>query len=150
MGIPLELLSMLGSALFSGLMSLWSMKIKGRLAEHKALMAKATRQAKNTDAARNYKGNFHFQFTRRIIALSCIFAIIVLPKVMGLLAPIYGWDVDITYGWTHVETGFWWWSDDVTKLTWETAKGMVITPLDTHIVSSIIGLYFGASVVRNA
>ena len=30
-------------------------------------------------------------------------------------------------------------------LTWHVAKGFVITPLDTHLVSAIIGLYFGGS-----
>jgi len=29
-------------------------------------------------------------------------------------------------------------------------KGLVITPLDTHLVSAITGLYFGASMVKNA
>jgi len=26
--------------------------------------------------------------------------------------------------------------------------GMVITPLDTHLVSAIVGLYFGGSLVK--
>jgi hypothetical protein len=28
------------------------------------------------------------------------------------------------------------------------AKGFVITPLDTHIVSAIVGLYFGAGFTK--
>jgi hypothetical protein len=31
---------------------------------------------------------------------------------------------------------------------WKPLEGLVITPLDTHVVSSIIGLYFGGSLVR--
>jgi hypothetical protein len=33
---------------------------------------------------------------------------------------------------------------------WKQLKGLVITPLDTHLVSAIVGLYFGASIVKNA
>ena len=150
MGIPLELLSMLGSTILGGVMTIWSMKLKSKVQEHSMLIDRATTQAGITRRARNYKGNKDYQFTRRTIALSCIFAILILPKIMGFLAPIFGWDVAITYGWTHVTSGFWFWSEDVTKITWETVQGgVVITPLDTHTVSSIIGLYFGNSIVKN-
>ena len=31
---------------------------------------------------------------------------------------------------------------------WQAARGFVITPLDTHIVSAIVGLYFGAGFTK--
>jgi hypothetical protein len=35
-------------------------------------------------------------------------------------------------------------------IKWQSLKGLVITPLDTHLLSAIVGLYFGASMVKNA
>ena len=33
-------------------------------------------------------------------------------------------------------------------IKWKYAQGFVITPLDTHIVSAIVGLYFGAGFTK--
>jgi hypothetical protein len=33
-------------------------------------------------------------------------------------------------------------------ISWKAARGFVITPLDTHIVSAIVGLYFGAGFTK--
>ena len=51
----------------------------------------------------------------------------------------------------YVETvsqGFWIFGSDMDMTQWKPLSGLVITPLDTHVVSSIIGLYFGGSLVR--
>ena len=149
MGIPLELLSMLGSALFSGLMTIWGMKLKHAAQTQKALIDRATLQGDLFTQAREYKGSSEFHFTRRTIAILSVLAILILPKILGFIAPIFEWDIAITYGWTQVESGFWFWSDDETVVKWKAVEGLVITPLDTHVVSSIIGMYFGNSVVRN-
>ena len=34
------------------------------------------------------------------------------------------------------------------SIMWVSARGFVITPLDTHIVSAIVGLYFGAGFTK--
>ena len=149
MAIPLELLSLGGSAVLSGIMTIWGMKVKAQQQQQDALIQSSTTAAKIKASAREFKGTKSFQFTRRFIALSAVLSILVLPKVVSMIGPFFGVDVPITYGWTHVESGFWFWSDDITKLTWETATGIVITPLDTHVVSSIIGMYFGSSMVKN-
>lgn len=143
MSLPLELLSMGASAILSGVMTLWAMSIKAKAQQHQALIASATLQSKIRSRARNYKGSKSYEFTRRIIALSVVGAIIILPKVLPLLG------IDVTVGWTEVVTGFWFWSDDVTQLKWQTITGLAVTPWDNHLVAAIIGFYFGNSVVKN-
>lgn len=150
MPLSMELITMLGSALFSGLMTMWSMKLKAKAQEQKALIERATLENDIFTRAREYKGNKGFQFTRRTIALLCIFSIIVLPLVMAGIAPIFGWDITVNYGYTAIESGFWFWSDDETVVKWVAVSGLTITPMHSQIVSSIIGMYFGNSVVKNA
>ena len=143
MSIPLELLSMGASAVLSGVMTLWSQSLKAKQQQHTALIERATLQDEIFTKAREFTGTKSFQFTRRTIALSTVAAIVILPKVLALLG------VDVTVGWTEVTSGFWFWSDDETKVVWRTATGIILTPWDTHLVSSIIGFYFGSSVVNN-
>ena len=75
----------------------------------------------------------------------CVLAIIVLPK----LAPFIDPNMPVYVGYVEtVQQGFWLFSSDVDMTQWKPLNGLVITPLDTHVVSSIIGLYFGCSLVR--
>ena len=144
MSIPLELVSMGASALLSGVLTIWAQSIKAKAEANKALIKRVTLQDEIFSRAREFKGSKPFQFTRRLIALSCVGAIVILPKIL----PLFG--IDVTVGYTEVESGFWFWSDDETKVVWHTVRGLAITPLDTHTVSSIIGMYFGTSMVKNA
>jgi hypothetical protein len=52
-------------------------------------------------------------------------------------------------GYTEVHGGLfnWLFGGDGT-VQWQSATGFVITPLDTHIVSAIVGLYFGAGFTK--
>ena len=44
--------------------------------------------------------------------------------------------------------GWWIFASSTDMTQWKAMTGLIITPLDTHVVSSIIGLYFGGSLVR--
>ena len=144
MDLPLELLTMIGSSLISGVLTIWSQSIKAKQAAHAMLMNRGKLQAQIYEKAREYTGSKGFQFTRRTIAISCVFAIVILPKLL----PIFGYPV--TVGWTEVQSGFWFWSDDETKVVWRTVHGLALTPWDTHLVASIVGFYFGNSITRNS
>ena len=144
LGIPFELVTMLGSGLMGGLMSLWSASIKAKQAQHTMAIEALKATAGAVDQARRYNGG-GFQFTRRIIALSAVFAVIVWPKLVPVLWP----DMIVTVGYTVWNPGFLFFEGS-NSVVWQEAKGLVLTPLDTHLMSAIIGLYFGASVVRNA
>ena len=140
---PFEIITMLGSTLISSLLSLWSQRIKAKQDEQKMLLQRADFQLKAVDAARNVD-NVGFQWTRRIIALSSIFAIIILPKLVAVYYP----DVDVTVGYTVFNPGFLFFTDGREVFEWITFKGLVITQLDTNLVSAIIGMYFGGSLVK--
>ena len=144
MSIPLELLTMGASALSTGLLTIWAQSMKAKAQQQQALIERVSLQDEIFTKAREFKGTKEFQFTKRLIALSCVGAIIILPKIL----PLFG--IDVTVGWTEIESGFWFWSDDTTEVKWKTMSGLVLTPLDTHVVSSIIGMYFGNSIARNA
>jgi hypothetical protein len=89
----------------------------------------------------------HFAWTRRIIALSAVFAIIVLPKVVPLIYPDTPWLV--TVGYSELQGGFsnWLFGPDKAMM-WKSFNGFVITPLDTNLVAAITGLYFGAGFTK--
>ena len=140
---PFEIITMLGSTLISSLLSLWSQRMKAKQDEQKMLLQRAEMRMEAVDAARNVE-NVGFQWTRRIIALSSIFAIIILPKLVAVYYP----DVDVTVGYTVFNPGFLFFTEGREVFEWITFKGLVITQLDTNLVSGIIGMYFGGSLVK--
>lgn len=143
MMFPFEIITMLGSTLISSMLSLWSQRLKAKQDEQKMLITRGEFQLKAVDAARNVE-NVGFQWTRRIIALSSIFAIVILPKLVAVYYP----DVDVTVGYTLFQPGFLFFTDGREVFEWITFQGLVITQLDTNLVSAIIGMYFGGSLVK--
>ena len=143
-GIPLELITMLGSGLMGGVMTLWSQSMKAKQDAFRRAIDGLSAQSEATDLARRYE-NKGFQVTRRIIALSAVGAVIVWPKVV----PVFWPDIAVTVGYTSWSPGFLFFEGSESTV-WQEVKGLVLTPLDTHLVSAIVGLYFGASIVKNA
>ena len=145
MGIPFELITMLGSGLLSGVMTLFSQGQKAKQDAFNRAIEGLSAQSRATDMARRYE-NKGFQITRRIIALSAVGAIIVWPKVIAVFWP----EIPVTIGYTEWNPGFLFFTEGKELVKWQALKGLVITPLDTHLLSAIVGLYFGASMVKNA
>lgn len=143
-GLPLELITMLGSGLLSGVMTLWGQSQKAKQDAFQRAIDGLAAQSEATDLARRYE-NKGFQVTRRIIALSAVFAVIVWPKVVAVFWP----EVPVVVGYTEWNPGFLFFEGSE-ETTWQAVKGLVLTPLDTHLLSAIVGLYFGASMVKNA
>lgn len=145
-GLPLELITMLASTILGGVMSIWGQSIKARQAQNEMLMQRAEfSRAAVADARDAGKTDKHFAWTRRLIALSAVFAIIVLPKLVAVWYP----EVPVYVGYTEATGGFLnWLFGPAESIKWQYAQGFVITPLDTHIVSAIVGLYFGAGFTK--
>lgn len=141
--MPLEIITLLGSTMIAGLLKLWSMSAKAKAEQQKALIERVTVRNKAVSEARKVESK-PLVFTRRIIALSAIFAVIVFPLTV---APFFG--LEVTHGWTEWQSGFLFFTDGKDVLEWKTATGLVITPLHTHLVSAISGMYFGSSMVEN-
>ena len=141
-GLPVEMITMLGSSVLGGVMSIWGQSIKAKQDEQKMLLARANNQMKHINDARTYE-NKGFQWTRRIIALSAVASIIVWPKV----APVF-FDTTVILTWTEFTRGFFFLIESKELVMDKSFNGLIITPLDTHLMSAIIGLYFGGSLVK--
>lgn len=138
-GLPLELITMLFSTVLGGVMSMIGQNAKNKAEQQRILLGGVT-EARNAG-----KTDKHFAWTRRLIALSAVFSIIVLPKLVAVWYP----DVSVIVGYTEMNGGLWNWLFGPAESTmWVSARGFVITPLDTHIVSAIVGLYFGAGFTK--
>ena len=84
-GLPIELLTMLFSTVLGGVMSIWGQSIKAKQAQNEMLLQRGEFNAKQVNKAREHgKNDKHFAWTRRLIALSAVFAIIVLPKLVAV------------------------------------------------------------------
>lgn len=145
MGFPFEIITMLGSTLLSSLLSIWSQSRKAKAEEQKLLITRGEFEIKARQQSLSHglkdKG---FAWTRRIIALTAIFAIVLLPKLVAVFYP----DVDVTVGYTNWRPGFMFFREGREVFEWITFQGLVITQLDTNLVSAIIGMYFGGSLVK--
>jgi len=142
MGFPFELITMLGSTLLSGVMSMISQNLKAKQAQQKMLLARGEFQVEAFKAAREYS-NEGFQWTRRIIAVLAVLSIVVLPKVAVIFFP----DLAVTVGYTEFKPGFLF-IPEKEAMKWVEFTGLVITPLDTNLVAAIVGMYFGGSLVK--
>ena len=141
-GLPVEMITMLGSSVLGGFMTIWGQSIKAKQDEQKMLLARSNNQMKHISEARTYE-NKGFQFTRRIIALTAVFFIIVWPKIV----PVF-FDVSVFLTWTEFSRGFLFLIEQKEMLVDRQYAGVVITPMDTHLMASIIGLCFGGSLVK--
>ena len=99
-GLPVEMVTMLGSSILGGVMSIWSQSIKAKQEEQKMLLERANFQMKSVEGARAYE-NKGFQWTRRIIALTAVFFVIAWPKIVPVLL-----DIPVILTWTEFKPGF--------------------------------------------
>ena len=115
---------MLGSTVLGGVMSVWAESRKAKQEQQKLLITRGEFEMKAIKAARNVKDK-GFQWTRRIIALSSVFAIVILPKLVAVYYP----DVDVTVGYTNFQPGFLFLTEGREIFEWITFQGLVITQL---------------------
>ena len=106
------------------------------------LIARAGVQIKSFKDAREYE-NTGFAWTRRIIALTAVFAIVLLPKLIA----VFYHEIAISIGYTQWKPG-WFFLPEKEVMKWIELEGLVITPLDTNLVGAIVGMYFGGSLVK--
>ncbi len=145
MGFPFEIITMLDSTILGGVMSIWAESRKAKAENEKLLITRGEFDMKarkqSIEAGQKDKG---FAWTRRIIALSSVFAIVVFPKLVAVYYP----DVLVTVGYTQWNPGFMFFTEGREIFEWITFEGLVITQLDTNLVSAIIGMYFGGSLAK--
>jgi hypothetical protein len=69
--------------------------------------------------------------------------VIAYPKIV----PVF-FDIPVVLTWTEFKSGFLFLIDQKEVLMDKAFAGVIITPLDTHLMSAIVGLYFGGSLVK--
>ena len=142
--IPFEVITMLGSSLFTGLLSIWSQKSKDAADQQKYLMQRAEINRASVEDAR--KDNNQYQSTtRRWMALLAVFFIICLPKLAVFLDPSV--QVHLMYL-EQVKEGWWIFGSIEEVTTFQGISGIVITTADTHFLAAISGFYFGSAATR--
>jgi hypothetical protein len=135
---------MLGSSLFTGLLSIWSQKSKDAADQQKYLMQRAEINRASVEDAR--KDNSQYQSTtRRWMALLAVFFIICLPKLAVFLDPSV--QVHLMYL-EQVKEGWWIFGSVEEVTTFQGISGVVITTADTHFLAAISGFYFGSAATR--
>lgn len=146
-GIPFELITMLGSTALGGLMKLWSQSQQYKAEEHKRQMELNALASGAVEKARDFVGperSTGFHWTRRTIALLATFFIVCWPKIV----PVFWPDMTVTAGYMDWNPGFWFLKDSGEAIKWVVTNGVTITPLDTNLMSAVIGLFMGSEVVK--
>ena len=140
--VPLEIFTGLGSAIFAGLMNMWSKSMEDRRLQNQMLIARGKLQNEMINDARKMQGK-GVSFTRRVIALTVVFSVFVLPKIMAA----YG--IPVTVGYTEFDPGFWFFTEGREITKWiSVGDGFTMTPLDSHGAMAVIGFYFGSRLGR--
>ncbi len=138
-GFPVEIITMLGSGLFSGIMTMWGMKAKAE-AEFRMHALKANKQ-QHQQTIENIKVDPGFSFTRRVVTF-----IIVTGAMIAVFFPtLFG--VPTLIELTSESEGFFGLFKNTTT-TYETVNAFVTPEWLKHAMLSIVGLYFGNSIVK--
>lgn len=126
--IPLEIITMGASAVIGGVL-----KMMDRKAAREDRLLSALKEG---DQLRMNVPE-GMMLTRRFIAITIVMAVMVLPKVAALFGSpvVYGSEVSSSFLWGMFGTA--------PFIEWYTVGGMPITPMDTHSLAAVIGLYFG-------
>ena len=147
-----ELINAIGSLVGGGLLTIWSQAIKDRTEREKLALEAALQrhQATNTSqsAAREFKGDKGFHFTRRAIALLVVISAITLP----ILLPAFISDITIVIGYYDTVHGFWPWSSTYETINWivigSGLRPIIISPVTNNILITIIGMFFGNQITK--
>lgn len=136
MTFPLEIITMFLSTLVTGYLNL-------KRQREETFISVLKQQQKGQQQAREVTDK-NFQITRRWIALMTVFSVIVLPKLAAIFYP----DINVVVGYTEFIPGFLFFTEGKDSVVWREFNGLTLTPLDTHMVAGIVGLYFGTKVGR--
>jgi len=142
--IPFEIITMLGSSLLTGVLSIWSQKSKDNADQQRYLMQRAEIERASVDDARKHAGHFQ-SVTRRWMALLSVIFIICLPKIAVFLDPSV--QVHLMYL-EQVKEGWWIFGSTQEVTAFKGLSGIVITTADTHFLAAISGFYFGSAATR--
>ena len=127
---PLEIVTMLGGAIVGGVL-----KIMDKKQEREGQMLAAITTGDQLRMSASVPEGM--QWTRRLIALTIVFAVMVLPKLAYMMG------FDIAYGTVSSTSFFFGLFGTGPGTVFDGTSGLPITPADTHSLAAVVGLYFG-------
>jgi len=139
-GLPMEMITMILSVVGGAVMKMWSQAQADKADQQKALMSQFSASQDSVDAARAYQ-NPNAQWIRRFLVISfmAMAGFILLAPVLNLPTVV---PVEVTSGFKLLFFDF---TNTVTE--WRTLEGMVTPEWLPHAIMSVVGMYFGQSIV---
>lgn len=139
-GFPIEAITMILSTVGGAVMKMWSQGQADKAEQQKALIQRFSASEDSVQSARQYQ-NKNAQWIRRFLVVSfmAMAAFILLAPVMGFQTVV---PVEVTSGFKVLFLDF---TNTVTQ--WIPLKGMVTPEWLPHAIMSVVGMYFGQSIV---
>jgi hypothetical protein len=137
-------MTLLGGSIVGFITTIIGQIVKAKAEQQKLLLgALNARHKVLQDVRKHGLKDIHFSWTRRIIALTCVACIVVIP----FIAPF----MDVPVLVSHVKEGgfsipFIWESSD--KIEWQAIHGVALAPMYLHTLAAIVSFYFGSSAAR--
>ena len=141
-GLPMEAISMIGSTVLGGVMTMWGQAAKDKQDQFKMMMQRNKQIEEGVQAARNNKDPFA-AWTRRIIALTMIFGSLAIVFAAPLMESVTNVPVERQEGFKFLFI-------DTTKTVIEYVQlqGFVVPEWLHVVVLNIVGFYFGSAAMQ--
>tara|TARA_B110000908_G_C10119143_1_gene386782 strand:+ start:125 stop:559 length:435 start_codon:yes stop_codon:yes gene_type:complete len=139
-GLPMEMITMILSVLGGAVMKMWSQAQSDKANQQTALIQRFSASEDSVSNARNYQ-NANAQWIRRFLVVSFMgmAMFILLAPLLNLPTVV---PVEVTSGFKFLFLDF---TSTVTE--WITLEGMVTPEWLPHAIMSVVGMYFGQSIV---
>jgi uncharacterized membrane protein YfcA len=140
-GLPMEVITLLLSVLGGAVMKMWSQAQNDKAEQQKQLMSQFSASQDSVAAARAHQ-NPNAQWIRRflVVCFMGMAGFILMAPIMGLPTVV---PVEVTSGFKFLFLDF---TNTVTE--WVTLEGMVTPEWLPHGIMSVVGMYFGQSIVN--
>jgi uncharacterized membrane protein YfcA len=139
-GMPIEVITLLLSVLGGAVMKMWSQAQKDKAEQQKQLMRQFSASEDGVAAARSYDTP-NAQWIRRFLVV-CFMGMAMFILIAPLLNLPTVVPVEVTTGFKLLFLDF---TNTVTE--WKTLEGMVTPEWLPHGIMSVVGMYFGQSIV---
>ena len=139
-GMPIEVITLLLSVLGGAVMKMWAQAQKDKADQQKMLMQQFSASEDSVAAARAYDTP-NAQWIRRFLVVSFMgmAMFILIAPILNLPTVV---PVEVTSGFKLLFFDF---TSTVTE--WRTLEGMVTPEWLPHAIMSVVGMYFGQSIV---
>ena len=136
--------TLLGGSILGFVTTLIGQIVKAKGEQQKMMIAGLQAKADIVQRARDHgKTDRTFAWTRRVIALICVFVIVVVPFV----APLFDNPVMVSFVLDGgLNLPFIWEAQN--NVQWQEVKGIPLAPMYMHTLAAIIAFYYGSSAAR--